>query len=74
LIKKGDGVEFPEFVEESGIGFEGLYSAYKFVDEAATQPDAKSFVIEKTKGHFCECEARNPSGKCCLKDFPKYKS
>ena len=40
-------------------------------DEAVKNPEAKVFVIEKTKGHICECEARNPSGKCCLKNFPK---
>ena len=40
-------------------------------DEAILHPETKAFVIEKTKGHVCECEARNPSGKCCLKDFPK---
>lgn len=39
--------------------------------KATTDPAAKSFVIKKTKDHVCECEARNPSGKCCLKDFPK---
>jgi len=39
------------------------------VHEAATHPETKKFVIEKTKGRFCECEARNPSGRCCLKDF-----
>lgn len=39
--------------------------------QAVTRPEARAFVIEKTKGHVCECEARNPSGKCCLKDFPK---
>jgi hypothetical protein len=41
------------------------------VNEATAHPEAKVFVTEKTKGHVCECEARNPSGKCCLKDFPK---
>ncbi len=35
------------------------------------QPDIKDFVIEKTKDHSCACETHNPSGKCCLKDFPK---
>ena len=40
------------------------------VKEAATHPEAKAFVFEHTKGHICECEAGNPSGKCCLKDFP----
>ena len=40
-------------------------------DIAATQPDVKRFVIDKTKEKMCDCETRNPSGKCCLKDFPK---
>ena len=30
----------------------------------------KTFVAEKTKQTACDCEIRNPSGKCCLKDFP----
>ena len=30
----------------------------------------KTFVAEKTKDSACDCEIRNPSGKCCLKDFP----
>ena len=38
--------------------------------QAATNPEAKEFVVKETKEHVCECEARNPSGKCCLKDFP----
>ncbi|MCG6938611.1 MAG: hypothetical protein LJE83_10655 [Gammaproteobacteria bacterium] len=29
------------------------------------------FVTEKTKSGVCACETRNPSGKCCLQDFPK---
>ena len=40
-------------------------------DEASANPEAKAFVIDKTKSHICECEVRNPSGKCCLKDFPE---
>lgn len=38
--------------------------------EAATNPLARAFVIKETKEHVCECETRNPSGRCCLKDFP----
>lgn len=41
------------------------------VTEADTNPAAKAFVIEETKGHACACEVRNPSGRCCLKDFAK---
>ena len=43
------------------------------VSRAAAQTDekAKAFVIEQTKKSLCSCSTRNPSGKCCLKDFPK---
>ncbi len=34
------------------------------------QGKAKAFVIEQTKNSTCDCELRNPSGKCCLKNFP----
>jgi len=34
-------------------------------------PSVKGFVIEQTKLGLCSCETSNPSGKCCLKDFPK---
>lgn len=39
--------------------------------EAAEEPEIRQFVTEKTKGNGCACEIRNPSGKCCLKGFPK---
>ncbi|MCG7927970.1 MAG: hypothetical protein JAY67_20820 [Candidatus Thiodiazotropha taylori] len=38
---------------------------------AEENPEIKQFVTEKTRGGICACEYRNPSGKCCLKDFPK---
>lgn len=40
---------------------------------AAAKSDTalKEFVTEQTKLGLCACETRNPSGKCCLKDFPK---
>ena len=38
---------------------------------AEKKPEIKQFVIEKTKEGVCACEIQNPSGKCCLKDFPK---
>lgn len=34
---------------------------------------AREFVIEQTRLHNCACDVRNPSGRCCLKDFPKAK-
>lgn len=37
--------------------------------EAETNTQLKSFVLEQTKQASCACEIRNPSGRCCLKDF-----
>ena len=39
--------------------------------EASSNLKAKAFVVKNTRIHKCACEVRNPSGKCCLKDFPK---
>jgi len=39
--------------------------------EAATNKKAKDFVKKQTRKQTCACESLNPSGKCCLKDFPK---
>lgn len=36
----------------------------------ATLQQSKSFVIEQTRQSACDCGIRNPSGRCCLKDFP----
>jgi len=30
----------------------------------------KTYVTEQTRTSACDCEIRNPSGKCCLRDFP----
>lgn len=40
-------------------------------DEALNNPEARAFVVQKTKENICACKTRNPSGRCCLKDFPK---
>ena len=39
--------------------------------DARQDPSIKDFVIQQTKSKFCTCETSNPSGKCCLKNFPK---
>jgi hypothetical protein len=39
--------------------------------EAKKDDQAKAFVIEQTKQSLCSCSTYNPSGRCCLKDFPK---
>jgi hypothetical protein len=38
---------------------------------ATTDSAAKAFVVQQTKQKSCACAIRNPSGRCCLKDFPK---
>jgi hypothetical protein len=38
--------------------------------QAQVDPGAKAFVIEQTRRGTCSCEVSNPSGRCCLKDFP----
>lgn len=38
---------------------------------AAEQPEIKEFVKQQTKEGLCACDIQNPSGRCCLKDFPK---
>jgi len=37
----------------------------------AENPSIKDFVIQQTKAGLCSCETSNPSGRCCLKEFPK---
>ncbi|MDH5395659.1 MAG: hypothetical protein OEW97_05255 [Gammaproteobacteria bacterium] len=38
--------------------------------DAKNDMTIKNFVIEQTKIGNCSCETSNPSGRCCLKDFP----
>ncbi len=39
-------------------------------ESAANNPSIRDFVIQQTRLFRCSCETRNPSGRCCLKDFP----
>lgn len=39
--------------------------------DAQQNPAVRDFVIEQTRLGRCACESRNPSGRCCLKDFPR---
>lgn len=36
----------------------------------ATNAAIRDYVIRQTKQGACSCETSNPSGRCCLKDFP----
>ncbi len=39
--------------------------------EDAADPAVKAFIMAQTKAKNCACDRRNPSGRCCLKYFPK---
>jgi len=39
--------------------------------DADKEPSLRGYVIQKTKAGLCSCETSNPSGRCCLKDFPR---
>lgn len=41
------------------------------LSDAESARACREFVIDKTRDKQCVCEERNPSGKCCLRDFPK---
>ena len=38
--------------------------------DAISNKQVREFVIQQTKASTCACEVFNPSGRCCLKDFP----
>jgi hypothetical protein len=38
--------------------------------EAQNDIKTRAFVVEQTKNSLCSCTTHNPSGKCCLKNFP----
>lgn len=38
--------------------------------QARENTDLKSYVTQATRNKQCSCDLRNPSGKCCLKNFP----
>lgn len=42
--------------------------------DAEANPQIRAYVTQQTKEKICACDTRNPSGKCCLKDFPATKS
>jgi len=40
-------------------------------EQANKNKNIKQYVTQKTKESLCACEIKNPSGRCCLKNFPK---
>jgi len=39
--------------------------------DALSDPALREFVVQSTRQGRCSCDTHNPSGRCCLKDFPR---
>lgn len=39
--------------------------------DALDNPGIRDFIVTETRLGRCACETSNPSGRCCLKDFPR---
>lgn len=39
--------------------------------DALRSSEARAYVLAQTERGSCSCETSNPSGRCCLKDFPR---
>lgn len=39
--------------------------------DAREDPSIKDYIVEETKQRRCACGTSNPSGRCCLNDFPR---
>ncbi len=40
------------------------------LDRFLRDPATRDYVVAQTRAGQCSCETSNPSGRCCLKDFP----
>jgi hypothetical protein len=57
-------------VKEAGDDVPLCYCFGVIRADAKNDPGVRDFVVEKTRLGLCSCETSNPSGRCCLKDFP----
>lgn len=39
--------------------------------DARNNPSIRDFVMAQIRQGHCSCDTANPSGRCCLKNFPK---
>lgn len=40
-------------------------------NDQGNDPLIRDYVVAQTRLGLCSCETANPSGRCCLKDFPR---
>ena len=73
-----DGATFPRSALRTKVGIKEsspdslVCYCFGITKQKAEQDrSVKSFVVEKTKQSMCSCETSNPSGHCCLVNFPR---
>jgi len=71
-----DGARFEQEALREQVGQKGRAGeamlCYCFdIRYAEAEPALKAYVVEQTRDGLCSCDTRNPSGRCCLKDFPE---
>jgi hypothetical protein len=57
-------------IKEAGGDAQACYCFGISRAEALADPGLRDYVVAQTKLGACACDVRNPSGRCCLKDFP----
>lgn len=68
-----DGSVIPKTLLRTQGSFADALVCYCFgISQAlARDPRARAFVVQQTSQGQCSCVTSNPSGRCCLTDFPK---
>lgn len=51
--------------------FDVSQAVYQNAIQSGAAETIKAFIVQQTKSGACACEARNPSGRCCLADFTR---
>lgn len=69
-----DGMFIPQNEVRTAVGVKNpspsALLCYCFGVRRETASDTvKAFVLNETKQQSCACSVRNPSGKCCLREF-----
>ena len=61
----------PVGVKEASIDALACYCFGVTKADAQNDPGIREYVMLQTKHAQCSCDVSNPSGRCCLKDFPR---
>jgi hypothetical protein len=69
VVKKSE-LRLPVGIKEESSDTLVCYCFDVTKSDAIRVPMTKEYVAIKTREGKCSCETSNPSGRCCLKDFP----